>query len=55
MGGILDDKDFFATFAQIIDASWRYCEGDPLAQDHFSIEEVAYAVYEDLMEFIRSF
>ena len=54
-GGVLDDKVFFATFAHIIDEAWQYCEGDPLEQDHFSIEEIAYAVYEEIEEFIRSF
>lgn len=48
-GGLLDDKSFFASNEQIIDAAHSWCDGDPNASDcPFGIGEIVDAVIDEI-------
>ena len=49
-GGLLDEKSFFATNEQIIDAAHSWCDGDPNAEDcQFGMDEIV----SEVIDFIK--
>ena len=48
-GGEVDEKSFFATNEQIIDAAHSWCDGDPNAKDcPFGIDEIVSEVIDEI-------